>query len=250
MKAKDPFKIVKVLLGLKATFLVAYLFVEAGIIKFDEAPLTAQDSNEASSSDGQTGDNSSSAVTEISGMNKIELPPIHEILSITPDDEKEAKKSISRYLDIIEKRHQEANMRINFLDQREVQLKNMEATLEKKLGELEEERLYILQTIQKEKKIKEERLTKLISLYEKMEPKKAAPVFENMDKDLAAALLKKLKQKQVTAILEKMTPEKALELTEYFGRIRSGAEYDILKEMNKSILETFKDCECSEPKGD
>ena len=75
-----------------------------------------------------------------------------------------------------------------------------------------------------------------------MEPKKAAAVFEKIDKDLAAALFKNLKQKQVTAILEKMNPDKAIELTEYFGRIKSGAEYELLKEMNNSLLETFKDC--------
>ena len=60
-----------------------------------------------------------------------------------------------------------------------------------------------------------------------MEPKRAAPVFEELDRDLAVALFKNLKKKQVTAILEKMDPDKAVTLTEYYGRVKSGAEYDL-----------------------
>ena len=82
-----------------------------------------------------------------------------------------------------------------------------------------------------------------------MEPKKAAPIIENMDRDLVVALFKAIGQKQITYILEAMDPQKSVELTEYFGRIRSGKEYDLLSEMNKSQLEEFQDCKgMQEPK--
>lgn len=215
--------------------LTGFLLVETKTIKLGEIALLAQNSsNSARGTEESTG--------EDGYYEEKELPEIHDLLDIKTASEDEVKKSVSRYLDIIEKRKQETEARINLLKTRENQLAEMEKTIESKLKGLEEERRYIVQTIQKEKEIKEERLNRLLSLYEKMEPKKAAPVFEEIDKDLAAALFKKLKQKQVTAILEKMTPEKAVELTEYFGRVKSGAEYDLLKEMNKSLVETFKDC--------
>ena len=75
-----------------------------------------------------------------------------------------------------------------------------------------------------------------------MEPKKAAPVFETMDKDLVVSLFKSMKKKQVTRIMELMDTQKSVEITEYFGRIGSAKEYDLLKEMNQSLRLAFNDC--------
>lgn len=233
MKKRDPFKLIKILLGLKAVILVSILLLETNIIRIGEANLHAQNNQDEERQ-------SFSSESEYYEENK--LPDIHELIDIKTAPEAEVKKSVSRYLDIIEKRKSEAIQQLNHLDTREEQIKKLEEMLDKKLKDLEEERRFIMQTIQKEKEIKEDRLKKLIALYEKMEPKKAAPVFEEIDKDLAAALFKRLKKKQVTAIIERMNPEKAVELTEYFGRVKSGAEYDLLKEMNRSLLEAFDDC--------
>ena len=75
-----------------------------------------------------------------------------------------------------------------------------------------------------------------------MEVKKAAPVFEKLDKDLVVALFKHFPEKQVTAILAKMDPKRSIELTEYYGRVKSMREYDLLKEMNQSLKKEFADC--------
>jgi flagellar motility protein MotE (MotC chaperone) len=141
-----------------------------------------------------------------------------------------------------ERKKQQIEERIEVLKDRESQLKGLEASIESKIKTLDEERKYFAQTIQKEKDLKNERTEKLISMYAKMEPKKAAPVVEKLDKDLAIELMKQLPQKQVTAILEVMSPDKSVELTEYYGRVRSAREYDILKEMNQSLKNEFDDC--------
>ena len=235
MKRADPLKIIRFLLGFKIIILTGFILHEFEVIKFGEISLFAQKNSSQKAEEANT-----------EYYEEKNIPEIHELLDIKTASEKEKKKVISRYLDIIEKRKQETEIRINQLATREAQIKKMESVIDKKLKDLEEERLYIVQTIQKEKKIKDERMTKLIALYGKMEPKKAAPVFEEIDKDLAAALFKELKQKQVTAILEQMNPDKAVELTEYFGRIKSGAEYDVLREMNKSLVDAFKDCKTQE----
>src|SRR5262249_9403582 len=83
---------------------------------------------------------------------------------------------------------------------------------------------------------------RLIELYGKMDPRKAAPVFEQLDKDLVVELFKNLSQKQVTKVLEAMNPQKAIELTEYYGRVRSGREYDLLREMNQSLKKELNEC--------
>lgn len=235
MKSSASFGLIKALLFLKALILVGFLLVETNVIKLGEAQLFAQ----KDSATIRTEDPNSQDEDEYFER---DIEDIEELLKISTEDNEEAKASVSRYLDVIERKKQEAESRLNLLKAREDTIKKLEGVVDKKLKELEEERRYIVQTIQKEKEIKEERLDRLTNLYEKMEPKRAAPVFEELDRDLAVALFKNLKKKQVTAILEKMDPDKAVTLTEYYGRVKSGAEYDLLKEMNKSLVEAFEGC--------
>ncbi len=152
------------------------------------------------------------------------------------------KEEVGKYLDLAERKERQIKERTEQLGRREDQLKQLEKSIEEKLTKLDEERKFLAKTIQQEKDLKGERLDKIAELFEKMEPKKAAPQFEKLDKDLTVALFKKLKQKQVTTILESMSPDKSVELTEYFARVKSAREYDILKELNDSLRKEFQDC--------
>jgi flagellar motility protein MotE (MotC chaperone) len=100
-----------------------------------------------------------------------------------------------------------------------------------KLKRIEEERKLLEETLQKERKAKDERLSETLEFIAKMEPKKAAPLIEGMDRDLVMQLLRKLPPRQVTKLLESVNPKKATELLEYYTRIRSGREYELLREM-------------------
>jgi flagellar motility protein MotE (MotC chaperone) len=166
--------------------------------------------------------------------NLLELPPLD------PDTIK--KDELGKYLEIAERKKRQVEDRLEILKKREEQLKGLEASIDGKLKSLDEERRFFAQTIQQEKELKGERLDKLIAMYAKMEPKKAAPVMEKLDKDLVVELFKAMPQKQVTAILEAMNPDKSVTISEYYGRVRSAREYDILKEMNQSLRKEFDDC--------
>lgn len=103
--------------------------------------------------------------------------------------------------------------------------------IENKLRRIEEERKLLEETLQKERKAKEERLSEALEFIAKMEPKKAAPLLEGMDRDLVMQLLRKLPPRQVTKLLEAVNPKKATELLEYYTRIRSGREYELFREL-------------------
>lgn len=152
------------------------------------------------------------------------------------------KEEIGKYMDMAERKERQIEERTLQLSKREEQLKLLEKSIDEKLLKIDEERKFLGTTIQQEKDLKGERVDKLVELFDKMEPKKAAPAFEKLDKDLTVALFKKLKQKQVTTILEIMNPEKSVEITEYFARVKSAKEYDILKELNESLKKEFQDC--------
>jgi flagellar motility protein MotE (MotC chaperone) len=103
--------------------------------------------------------------------------------------------------------------------------------VENKLKKVEEERKLLEETLQKEKESKKERLGEALAFVGKMEPRKAAPMVESMDRDLVLLLLRKLPGRQVTRILESVSPKKAAELMEYYTRIRSGREYELMRSL-------------------
>ncbi len=158
------------------------------------------------------------------------------------DTETAKKEEIATYMNIIERKQKQVEDRLSMLTNREGQLKKLENSIDEKLKRLDDERRFFSQTIQKEKELKGERIDKLVSLYAKMEPKKAAPVFEKLDRDLVVELFKQLPQKQVTLVLEGMSADKSVSLSEYYGRVRSAKEYDMLKEMNTSLRSEFDQC--------
>lgn len=166
--------------------------------------------------------------------NLLELP--------TLEPEKAQKEELATYMNIIERKQKQVEDRLQMLTNRESQLKKLEGSIDEKLKRLDDERRFFAQTIQQEKELKGERIEKLVTMYAKMEPKKAAPVFEKLDKDLVVELFKQLPQKQVTLILEGMAADKSVFLSEYYGRVRSAKEYDLLKEMNTSLRKEFEDC--------
>lgn len=102
---------------------------------------------------------------------------------------------------------------------------------DQKLRQINEERKLLEESLIKEKEVQKERVDEALAFVEKMEPKKAAPMFEAMDRDLVIALFKKLKPRTVTTFLEAMRPDKATEYMEYYTKIRSGREYELLRDM-------------------
>jgi flagellar motility protein MotE (MotC chaperone) len=168
---------------------------------------------------------------------------IDRLLNLPDISTVESKKDeLGKYLALAERKKQQVEDRLKALEKQSAVLTALEKSIDGKLLQLDEERKFIAQTIQREKDLKGKRLDKLIELYAKMDARKAAPVFEQLDKDLVVELFKNLSQKQVTKILEAMNTAKSVELTEYYGRVRSGREYDMLREMNKSLRKEFDAC--------
>ena len=100
-----------------------------------------------------------------------------------------------------------------------------------RLKKVEEEKRLLDETLQKEKKLKEDRVKEAVEFVSKMEPRKVAPIMDTMDRDLVIVLLSRLPPRQVTKLLENSTPAKATQFLEYFTRIRSGREFEMLREL-------------------
>ncbi|WP_397599457.1 MotE family protein [Silvanigrella sp.] len=103
--------------------------------------------------------------------------------------------------------------------------------VDSRLKKIEEEKRLLDETLQKEKKLKEDRVKEAVEFVSKMEPRKVAPVMDTMDRDLVIALLSRLPARQVTKLLENSSPAKATQFLEYYTRIRSGREFEMLREL-------------------
>ena len=257
----------KSLLGAKMLLIISALALHQGWIYIGDRPLSARESEPTSNKD-KKAENDKPAEDKASTANgeKVKSADPQDVLLAAQSEKEKSeegtrrsflsdlftlpklnakkiqKEEIGKYMDMAERKERQVEERTAQLAKREDQLKTLEKSIDEKLGKLEEERKFIAKTIQQEKDLKGERVDKIAELFDKMEPKKAAPAFEKLDKDLTVALFKKLKQKQITTILESMSPEKSVELTEYFARVKSAKEYDILKELNESLRKEFQDC--------
>ena len=168
------------------------------------------------------------------------LEGLTEIPSL--DSSNITKEELSKYIKKSRTIEQRLQVRLEVLLQKESQLESLEESIAQKIKKLEEERKFLEQTLQKEAEIKKERLESLVALYSKMEPKKAAPIFAQMDRDLLVAIFGEMDQKQKTRIMEAVDPAQAVEITEYLAKIRSGNEYKLLQEVNRSLSEEFGEC--------
>lgn len=236
------------LITLKVTVAALVFSGMQGWLHIGDMPLAASESTQTTATDSpkpeKTGASETAPLAQQEPKDqptrKSFLSNLLELPALETDGIK--KEELATYMNIIERKQKQVEDRIKMLQDRENQLRRLEASIDEKLRRLDEERRFFAQTIQQEKELKGERLDKLVTLYAKMEPKKAAPVFEKLDKDLVVELFKQLPQKQVTLILEGMNAEKSVSLSEYYGRVRSAKEYDLLKEMNSSLRKEFEEC--------
>ena len=220
---------IKILVCIKA-LLIVFLATSEGLIDIGELNLFAQDEALQKSSDEKKTEESASSTLK----NLLDLPIFNA--------DKANKDDIEEYLSVIERKQEQINERIEILKIREEQLKQLEEGIDKKIVKIDEEILFFKQTQQQEKKLKGERLDNLVDFYKKMTPKKAAPIMENLDRDLLVSLFQKFPKKQTMNILSLMNPTKAAEISEYYGRINSIKEYDMIKEINDSLSDQFEKC--------
>lgn len=107
------------------------------------------------------------------------------------------------------------------LDDKEVQLNDREKAIQKreqdldeKIRKLENLRASIRQDMDEQKKNNEERVIKLVAVFETMTPKSASGVLETLDDGLAVEVLKRIETKRMAKILNIMDKARSAKLSE------------------------------------
>ena len=111
------------------------------------------------------------------------------------------------------KRREELELHARQLDEREAMVAAAEQRMEQKMAELRALQSTVEDLLAKRSEQEEADLLKLVQTYEKMKPKDAAAIFEEMDMDLLRDLVSRMKVSRAAPILALVSPTKVKELT-------------------------------------
>ncbi len=152
--------------------------------------------------------------------------------------EERGDRSVSTRLesiaDDLEKKRQDLEQREQALIDQEKQLKDREADLEKKIKELKATRTAFEASIESHRKGNEERVVRMVTVFESMQPKAAAQVFETLDDWLSVEVMKRMDTKKVAKLMNLMNKNRSAKLSELLtGFFKENLEKDQSAVANK-----------------
>ncbi|MFC4351153.1 MotE family protein [Fodinicurvata halophila] len=110
-------------------------------------------------------------------------------------------------------RRQELEQREKALEEKEALLKATETRVEEKIARLEEMQGRIEGLLGEFDDEEQQKLENLVQIYEKMKPKDAARIFEQLDMEVLLAVITRMKQRISAPILAEMRPDRAQQIT-------------------------------------
>lgn len=114
----------------------------------------------------------------------------------------------------IDRRREEILNRERELAEYEKKLKDREAALDAKVKDLEKLRLAISGDLEAQKKNNDEKVMKMVTVFETMSPKAASQVLETTEDQLAVEVLKKMDTKKISKIMNVMDKSRSARLSE------------------------------------
>jgi len=114
----------------------------------------------------------------------------------------------------LEEKRASLETRAHELDEREARMKDHEKELDKKLKDLEQLRAVVSGDLDEQRKSSEDRVKKLVTVFETMTPKSSASVFETLDDWLAVEVLKRMDTVKVAKVMNIMDKTRSARLSE------------------------------------
>lgn len=106
------------------------------------------------------------------------------------------------------------------LARREQQIKTLEKEVDAKLVQLRELEASLQRMLEEAKEVKDKKLRHLIDVYANMKSRQAATVLESLDEDIAVKILAGMRGRQAGEILTFVNAEKAARLTEQLTKLQ------------------------------
>lgn len=183
---------------------------EAEQIDADEA-VDGEDAADAPENDdeatGEDGEEQASVAKDTDGeVEERQAPRPRETGPQFSRAEIEMLQSLMERRETLDLRARELDIRVNLLsaaelriDEKIVQLKSIEATIQELLARHDDQ--------------EEKKLRSLVRIYESMKPKQAARIFEELDIDILIDVAERMNERKFAPILAQMNPERAKTVT-------------------------------------
>lgn len=200
----SKFRLIPLLMG---TALVAFGLRAVDIytgLELLNAPVRAQDQQDATSGGQNDTQDQNSQETEDEPARQNTRPPM--IVGLPDSEEMEL-------ITQLRERRVELESRETQLDLQARLLESTEKRINDKIVQLEELEDRIKSHLRLFEEKETEQLQSIVSIYETMKPKEAAPRFEALSLQTQLDLVQLMNPRKVAALMEKMTPQKASVLT-------------------------------------
>ena len=132
-----------------------------------------------------------------------------------------------RILERLAARRAALDAREQDLKTRETIIAASEARLQEKLEQFEEERVALRSLQEQRDEAASEDVEALVSAYERMKPKDAAAIFNDLEPDILIAVASGMRTQALSGVLAEMTPENARTLTRYLAERNKPAAADL-----------------------
>lgn len=163
------------------------------------------DASKSAESDKMPAMHADQKTKEINRIQKERGLPEIPMLSFTPAD--------VEVLQNLSKRRKALDARDKSLKQREALLLAAEKQLDQKLVELTKIRGELQTLLEQQSEQQEQRMRKLVKIYEGMKPKEAARIFDTMDMDVLLAVISQMSDRKTAPIMAAMQGDRAREIT-------------------------------------
>ena len=124
-----------------------------------------------------------------------------------------------RIIALLQQQREELSERKVRLDEWENELKILQNEVEEKLARIKKARVALEGLLNQKERIEGQRVADLSSIYQRMDPGRAAAALDTMEQDLAIGILSQMRSKGAGEILNEMSKEKAAELSRAFTRL-------------------------------
>lgn len=116
----------------------------------------------------------------------------------------------------INRKEKELEAREEALRAKEARLEAIKADMEARSAELRKVHQDIEAMVRKINEAREERIRRIVKIYETMNPEEAAPRLEGLDNDMAVMILSSMNEKKAAKLMEFVSVDKAVELSRMF----------------------------------
>lgn len=145
-------------------------------------------------------------------------------VAVDMDDSNISSVEERRILVSIEDEYAKLDEKKELIDRQEMQLKTLEAEVDKKLAAMQSLRDELVKLLDRKDDAENERIGELSLIYEKMNPQKAARLIAQLERQMAVNLLLGIKKKTAGRILDSLDQDTATELSKAFTEIPVNAQ--------------------------